>query len=254
LFLAYPAVFTNAGYGQNGALSGALLGAAAWALDRRPVFAGVCIGLLSYKPHMGLLLPLALAITRRWRCFFAAGVTVAALCLLTTLVIGPDIWAAYVGRGPDARRWLESDDGSYLEKWITIFGAIRLHGGGLGTAYASQAVAGLVAGGAVLATLRRATPGVAIIAAVTAAIPFCSPFMLEYDLMILAVPLAWLIAEGTRTGFLRGELAAILFAWFAPALFKVTLWQHAFKLLVLLSTAALLLAVLRRIRTQRNPA
>jgi len=254
LFLAYPAVFTNAGYGQNGALSGALLGGAAWALDRRPVFAGVCIGLLSYKPHMGLLLPLALAITRRWRCFLTAAATVAVLCVLTTLVIGPDIWSAYAGRGPDARRWLESDDTSYLEKWITLFGAVRLHGGGLGLAYALQAFAGVLAGGAVLASVRRDTQGVAIIAAVTAAIPFCSPFMLEYDLMILAVPMAWLIAEGTRTGFLRGELASILFAWFAPALFKVTLWQNAFKLLVLLSTATLLLAVLRRIRTERNPA
>ena len=78
--------------------------------------------------------------------------------------------------------------------------------------------------------------------------------MLEYDLMILAIPMAWLIAEGARAGFLRGEIAAIVLAWLAPALFKLTAFQQSFKLLVLVSTTALLLAVLRRIRTERNPA
>jgi len=254
LFCAYPAVFTNAGYGQNGALSAALLGGAAWAMDRRPILAGIFVGLLSYKPHLGLLLPLALAVTGRWRCFLAASITVLALAALTTLVIGPDIWSAYIARGPDARRWLESDDPDYLDKWITLFGAIRLRGGSLAVAYAAQAAAGIFAAVAVLATVRRTTPGVAIIAAVTAAIPFCSPFMLEYDLLILSVPIAWLIAEGTRGTFLPAELSVILVAWFAPALFKVTAWQHSFKLLVLFSSAALLLAVLRRIRTERNSA
>jgi len=46
LFLGYPAVMINAGFGQNGFISTALLdGAAVW-LDRQPALAGVCLGCL----------------------------------------------------------------------------------------------------------------------------------------------------------------------------------------------------------------
>lgn len=254
LLLAYPALFTNAGYGQNGALSAALLGAAAWALDRRPILAGVFIGLLAYKPHLGLLLPLALAITGRWRAIAAASVTVLLLGAATTLIIGPDIWSSYIGRADDARRWLESDDVSYLEKWVSLFGALRLRGVSLTVAYSAQAVVGLIAALSLLLTLRRRVTGAALIAGVTAAIPFCAPFLLEYDLLILAVPMAWLMGEGARTGFRRGEIFVLAVAYAMPALFKITAWQNSFKLLVLASSSFLLVSILRRIRAGQAAA
>ena len=44
-----------------------------------------------------------------------------------------------------------------------------------------------------------------------------TPFMLRYDLMLLAIPLAWLYAEATRTGFRPGEvkigIAAFMLPW-----------------------------------------
>ena len=256
LFLCYPAVFINAGYGQNGALSAALLGVAAWSLDRRPVLGGVCFGLLAYKPHLGLLVPLTLLLAGRWRSFLAAAATVLILAALTTAVFGPEIWAAYTGRAADARRWLEADDVNYLEKWISLYGAIRLHGGSLAVAYGAQAVLGALAGGAYLLTLwrRRDANGTTQVAALTATIPFCTPFLLEYDLLILAVPMAWLMGEAARTGFRRGELPALVFAYCMPALFKVTIWNNAFKLLVTVSCLMLLITVLRRIWTDETAA
>ena len=71
--------------------------------------------------------------------------------------------------------------------------------------------------------------------------------MLEYDLVILAVPMAWLLGEGFRVGFRREETATLLAAYLAPALFKVTLFDNALKLTAIASAAALLAAVLRRI-------
>lgn len=249
LFLGYPALFINAGYGQNGALSAALLGFAALTLDRRAVLGGICFGLLAYKPHLGLLVPLTLLLTGRWRAFIAAALTVLALACVTALAFGPDIWAAYIGRGDDARRWLESDDPSYLEKWVSLYGAIRLHGGSLAFAYGAQAVLGISAAAAFLWTVwrRRICKGEALVAALTATIPFCTPFLLEYDLLILAIPMAWLLAEGVRGGFRRGEVLALAFAYAAPALFTITVWNNAFKLLVLASSVSLLVVVLRRV-------
>ena len=64
LFLGYPAVMVNIGFGQNGFLSTALMGGAAVWLDRRPELAGVCLGCLAYKPQLGIIVPLALAVAQ----------------------------------------------------------------------------------------------------------------------------------------------------------------------------------------------
>ena len=73
LFLGYPAVLVNAGFGQNGFLSTALLGGAAVWLDRRPALAGICLGCLSYKPQLGIVVPLALASGRTVALFRGGG-------------------------------------------------------------------------------------------------------------------------------------------------------------------------------------
>jgi hypothetical protein len=77
-------------------------------------------------------------------------------------------------------------------------------------------------------------------------VPFCSPFMLEYDLVILAVPMAWLLGEALRDGFRRGERAALVAAYLAPVLFKVSLFDNALRLGVIAAAALLFAAVLRR--------
>ena len=41
-------------------------------MQRQPWLAGVCLGLLSYKPHLGLLIPIALIAGARWRVFVSA--------------------------------------------------------------------------------------------------------------------------------------------------------------------------------------
>jgi hypothetical protein len=74
--------------------------------------------------------------------------------------------------------------------------------------------------------------------------------MLEYDLIILAVPMAWLLGEALRDGFRRGELAALVTAYLAPALFKVTAFDNALKLGVIVGGALLLVMVLRRMTVQ----
>src|SRR5688572_6234249 len=75
LALAFPAVFVNFSHGQNGFLSTGLLGLGLLSLERRPILAGVFFGLLTYKPQLGVLLPLVLLVDRRWTTFFSATAT-----------------------------------------------------------------------------------------------------------------------------------------------------------------------------------
>lgn len=251
LFLGYPAVMVNIGFGQNGFLSTALLGGAAVWLDRRPELAGVCLGCLAYKPQLGIVVPLALAVARRWRTFAFASMTVLALAAAATLVFGFGIWPPFLADMAVAQHnWLEAPVPAYLQFLITPFGALRLHDAPLWLAYAVQAVVSVIAVLVLLRALWMRPPGArsgsAEIAAIAACVPFCSPFMLEYDLVILAVPMAWLFGEGLRTGFRRGEGAALAAAYVAPALFKITALDNGLKLGVIVAAALLFVMVLRR--------
>ena len=44
-----------------------------------------------------------------------------------------------------------------------------------------------------------------------------SPFLLDYDLVLLAVPLAWLAAQGLKTGFLPWEKLILAAGFLLPA-------------------------------------
>jgi alpha-1,2-mannosyltransferase len=251
LFLGYPAVLVNAGFGQNGFLSTALLGGAAVWLDRRPALAGLCLGCLSYKPQLGIVVPVALAVAGRWRCFAAAAATVVVLAAAATLAFGVDIWPAFFADMSDARRnWMEAYNPLYLRFWITVFGFVRLHDGPLLLAYGAQAVVSVTAILLLMRALLSRPPGArsgtAEVAAMAACIPFCSPFMLEYDLVILAVPMIWLLSEALRGGFRRGEGVALAAVFAAPILFKLTVFDNAMKLSVIAAAALLFATVLRR--------
>ena len=76
--LAFLGTFENFYFGQNGFLSAALLGGGLLLLESNPLVAGLLLGLLSYKPHIFALIPLALLVGRQWRalggvCYLCVG-------------------------------------------------------------------------------------------------------------------------------------------------------------------------------------
>ena len=218
--LAYPAVMCNAGHGQNAFLTTALFGAGALSLSRRPILAGICFGALIFKPHLGILIPIALIAAGRWRAFFSAAATVLALAAASVAVFGVETWQAFLKISPLARAALEEN---YVgaEKMQSLFAAARLWHASVPVAYGLQAaMTGLAA--VVIAMLARRRPeggaeGVALIAAAALA----SPFLLDYDLMLLAIPLAWVFAQGRRTGFLPWEKTVLTAAFLLPMISRL---------------------------------
>jgi hypothetical protein len=90
LALAFPALLSNLIVGQNGFLTAALFGGALVVLVERPILAGILIGLLTFKPHLGLLIPVALIAGGHRRAFLSAGVTTLALAALSWLAFGSE--------------------------------------------------------------------------------------------------------------------------------------------------------------------
>jgi hypothetical protein len=214
--LAFPGVLTTVGHGQNAFLTTALFGAAILAWDRRPVLAGVFIGLLTIKPQLGLMIPLALIVSGRWRVIASACATALGLALAALATFGLSTWRAWWAASHLARRALEEDwVGS--EKMQSAFAAVRLLHGGLWLAYGVQAAVA-VAAAAILVQAMRLRPSDALAqgAVLATASLLASPFLLDYDLMLLALPLAWLVREQAKGGALPWEKAAMFAAFLLP--------------------------------------
>ena len=148
LALAFPAVVINLGQAHNGFLTAALIGAALVMLDERPILAGILIGCLAYKPQFGLLIPLVLIATGRWRSFAAAAATVAVLALAVTFAFGIDVWTAFLASTKFTRAVVLEQGGTGWYKIQSVFSWVRMWGGGLTLAYALQGAVMLAAAAA----------------------------------------------------------------------------------------------------------
>lgn len=214
--LAFPAVFVNLGHGQNGFLSVGLLGLGLLSLERRPIVAGIFFGLLTYKPQLGVLLPLALLAGRHWQAFLAATVTTVVTALLTYAVFGIEVWQAFLGSFELTRTYVLEQGPTGWQKLQSPFAAVRMYGASIETAYAVQGVVALGVAAAVLWIWLRPV-GIALKgAALATGSLLVTPYVLDYDLMLLALPLAWLTVEGLRTRFLDWEKMALFVVWLLP--------------------------------------
>jgi hypothetical protein len=240
--LAFPAVLATAGHGQNGFLTTALFAAAARWLGPRPALAGVCLGLLCVKPHFLLLAPVTLLAGRHGRALGGAICSAGALCAASLALFGAGTWHAYLAITPLARRALE--EGLVAPgKMVSVFAAARVLAAPAALAYTAQAAAALAAA-LVLLRARRA-PAEAQVAALVAATLLATPFLLDYDLTLAAVPLAFLFSRARAEGFLPWDKFVLGCAFLLPLLARQLATRLSLPVAPLVD-AALLAAVARR--------
>jgi hypothetical protein len=215
---ATPASLVNALWGQNGQFTAALLCGGILFLERRPWLAGLFFGMLCFKPHLAILVPVALAAGGYWRGFIAAGVTALALCAAVFL-LGPDVWAAFLHNAPINAGVLEVGD-SMWHRMPTLFAATRLAGGGIAIAYGLQALCALAATLLTIRIWRSGAPVLVKGAGLVIATFLVTPYAWDYDLIALTFAAAWLVAEAVRTGFRPWEKIAIASAVAMPLIFS----------------------------------
>jgi hypothetical protein len=197
-------------------------------LDRRPLVSGVLIALLAYKPHFGVLIPLVLAATGRWRVFASAAVTVIVLAVISGLLLGWDIFQFWIGAMASAsQRHLVAGATPWF-KLQSIYGFLRAAGLGGSVAWTVHIVVAVSVSAATVWIWRsRASYPLKAATLVTAAL-IVPPYMAIYDLPLLAVPVAFLVRDGLANGFRRWETPLLLiFALVAMLeLILVFPWLH----------------------------
>ena len=214
-FLAFPAVFVNAAHGQNGFLSAALIGGGLLAMDASPALAGVLFGAMAFKPHLALVIPIALVFSRRWTTLVVAAATAAAFSAASLVAFGAPTWQGFFADSSFARSALENNLVGD-EKMQSVFAAVRLMHGSLALAWGAQIGAALCALAALWRLEGHAFRAAGEPAAIVCAGLLASPFLLDYDLTLIAIPLAWLLREGLERGFLPFEKAVLAFAFVLP--------------------------------------
>lgn len=213
--LLSPAVVVNAVLGQNGAFTTALLVAGLWHAQKRPWLAGILFGLLSMKPHLGVLVPFCLLASGNWRAILWSAVSTAAVVVLTGLIFGWQTWGGFIDvTRPLMTAIMESPYRQpYQSKAMTIFIAARWLGFGLGVSYSLQILFTFLAACAAGWLWRPGNcPDLGYRICVTLLLVLvATPYGYSYDAVMTTVASVWLLLKEKRI-----PLAVHAFVWLIP--------------------------------------
>jgi len=209
LALAAPMVLNNALVGQNGFFTAALIGGTLYLMPVRRVLAGICLGLLSYKPQYGLLFPLVLIAASQWTVFFSAAVVTISMAVVSWLAFGTESWQAFFHWMPMFSQAFLTEGKATWWKLQSLFSLVRFLGGTEQLAWIFQWILTATVA-VVLAMMWRSRVSYSLKAAALATgTLLITPYLFMYDMMVLAIPVAFLVRIGLRSGFQPYELPAL---------------------------------------------
>ncbi len=214
LSLATPALFVSAVGGQNGAMTAALLGGGLMLVDRRPIVAGILLGLMVYKPQLALMLPFALFAGRRWLVIAVTAVTAVLLVAISVAAYGVDAWLDYQHNLALLRTVILEDGAGVSHRMVSVFVFARHLGASVSVSYALQAASGLAAAFFVARSWLRNDPAHIRNALVIVGTCLATPYLQDYDLVMGAFVVVWLqMAERSSqlpAQWIRAAMALIL--------------------------------------------
>ena len=251
--VAFPAAILNAAIGQNGFVTMSCFAGALLTLERQPWLAGACLGVLAFKPQLAIGVPVALLLSRRWAALAACVATATASVLASWAVLGTAAWRAFFAAIPFIGNIL--NDRGISSKLISVYAGIRLSGGSVRFAMTVQVILSLAALGCVAYVSIKRVGAAAQVATLVAATMLCTPYLMDYDLVCLGVPMAWLAAQGVCTGWRDWEKLTLAAAYVVPLVARLLNVTAGLPIAPLMLTA-LLAVIVRRARevSIREPA
>lgn len=215
--LALPAFQFNVMTGQNGAFTAALLAGGIMVLESSPILAGMLFGALCYKPHMGVLIPVAMLAAGRWKTIFSAAATVALLVAISLVWTGLPTWEGFLHNTPFHRRILESQGLGFIHMPSTYLMLRRIGVDSL-FAYGLQGATSLLAAWMVFSVWRTTASKELKGAVLLVATFVATPYVWDYDLIALLFASVWLWAEAERTAWRNWEKTALMAMLALPSL------------------------------------
>jgi Glycosyltransferase family 87 len=247
--VALPVFAVNLFVGQNGCLTAGLLGTALLASDASPRRGGAFLGLLTYKPQFGPLIPLVLTLERRWNVIGWAAGTTATLVTLAYLSFGGATFSAYVKALSLAVTSGLGDGVFGFERLQSAYGLFRFLGGSEAAGIIAQVAVDISCVLNIIWVWRKSDTQSLRYAALISCTLLFTPHVLSYDFVMLATALAFLFRDQAFDAF---EWTAILFVCAVLCVFLFTVAPIAF-----IGPVVALFLVARRIqrrgRTRQAP-
>jgi hypothetical protein len=239
-----PAVGSTVFTGQNAFLTGALLlGGVGW-IEARPLLGGALLGVLSIKPQLFLMVPVALLAARNWRALAAAAASAGLLALVSLAVFGMADWHAWfalaTGSGDQYAGWLAAG----RLKGMSVFACATLLGAPASLANAAQAAAIVLAGAAVFWVFRRGARHELKLAAVLAATVLAAPHASMQDGVLLGLAAAAFLGAAAEGALPLADAVLAAAIWVSPLFNPPSLFRGG------LLTPALMALFLIRIAVQ----
>jgi hypothetical protein len=216
LLVLAPATLINVFSGQNGFLTACLLIGGVLLLDRRPVLAGILFGALTYKPHLGLIVPFVLLAIGAWRAIVAATATASLLVAASVAAFGLEAWRSYfeVTSAMQLRVLGQFHDFGPMMVTSVMVGVARTFGVSLQTAFTAQIGVAIPVIAVAMWAVRQTTDPATRAFVVVAATLLATPYAMVYDFPALTAVMAWRLCGPQPLGLVRG--AIMLAAWLAP--------------------------------------
>lgn len=221
-----PATVLNFAAGQNGCITSALLisGLVLLARPQREREAGCLFGLLTIKPHLGLLVPIVCLARRRWQAIVSAAGVTGALVGISILVFGKPSWGAYLDFLTKFQAQIQAQVSSdFLKYSATVLMAEQFLGIPKAFAYAIQIAISATVGAIVYLAHRWPVNETQRLIVVLVGVSLVTPFGFLYDLPFLAVATVLMTREGLRAGFLPLEAFWLAATWLIPFLSVFTM-------------------------------
>jgi hypothetical protein len=229
--------------GQDGLLTASIVGGTLVLLNRRPALGGLLLGLLSFKPHLGILFPIALAFGGYWRAMIWA-------CIGTLAWTGASSAAFGYGTLIDFFHGLASAADGYLVRdgigWYNFqstYALARWLGAPGAACWIFQASASIACAAGVAALWRSNASFSLKAAGLAAAIPVATPYVFVYDQCVLSVALGFVICQ-RRFDVL--EYGAVVFS------FLITFFAWSTNPTAALASIAMCAVVVRRVLLERR--
>jgi Glycosyltransferase family 87 len=211
-----PACLINTISGQNGFLSAVLMLGGILSIDRRPILAGLLFGLLTFKPHLCVVVPFALLALAAWRVIATASVTALVLVFLSIAVFGIEPWRQYIEvTSAYQLLLLERFRGFYTYMMVSGVAGARTFGLTYPVALVLQVAMAMPVLGAAIWALRLTTDACRRAFVLVSATPLVTPYAFNYDLTALTAVLVWMLCRTPRDELVRGLL--LFLGWMTPA-------------------------------------
>ncbi|NNF76705.1 MAG: DUF2029 domain-containing protein [Rhizobiales bacterium] len=212
-----PAGFDAIFAGQNGLFTAALFVGGLRLSGHRPVLAGICFGLLTIKPQLGLLLPFALLASRQWTVIASACVTAAAAILLSGLLFGVETWWLYLTETLQFQTSIMKGSVKIAYMMSTVFMSGRVLGLDADTALLVHMPFVLLAVGAVIWAYSQKRDPMLQHVVLIAATFVATPYSFYYDMPVLAYAALLLARHMEQAGRPTNLYLVPALMWLWPA-------------------------------------